>query len=82
LDTFRIDCVITAPDQGGYVVEINSNKTYRIYRYPEGNAKRCREAKLMEEIGNIIGEEFDSGIEQCKRAEWFACTKARKSNKE
>jgi hypothetical protein len=75
------DCDIPVIDSGSYVVEINRDETYRTYRYPEGNP-RCREAKLLEEIGDIIGEEFDSGNEECKRAEWFACSKARKSYKQ
>jgi hypothetical protein len=32
----------------------------------------------METIDDLIGEEFDSGQEECKTAEWFACAKLRK----
>lgn len=84
-DSSEINCGEGGIDGGSYVVEINQHRTYRTYRlstaYSEG---KCREANQMEEIGSIIGEEFDSGTvhtEQCNRAEWFACTKARKLNK-
>lgn len=63
----------------GYVVEINQNKTYRTYFYPDGIGKVCREAKQMNEIGELIGLEFDSGLEECKTTEWFACMTLRKS---
>lgn len=61
-----------------YVVEINQNNTYRNYQYGQGNYE-CRESKHMTEIGEIIGLEFDSGQEKCKRFEWFACMTDRKA---
>jgi len=61
-----------------YVVEINQNGTYRNYQYLEG-AEECRESKQMTEIGEIIGLEFDSGQEECKEYEWFACMTKRKT---
>jgi hypothetical protein len=61
-----------------YVVEINQNGTYRNYQYHEG-ADECRESKQMTEIGEIIGLEFDSGQEECKEYEWFACMTSRKA---
>lgn len=75
------DCDRHSIDQGSYVVEVNRDKTYRTYRYPEGDP-RCREAWLLEEMGDFIGEEFDSGNEECKGAEWFPCSKLRKSYKQ
>jgi hypothetical protein len=62
-----------------YVVEINQNGTYRNYQNLEG-ADECRESKQMTEIGEIIGLEFDSGQEKCKRFEWFACMTSRKAD--
>lgn len=79
-DSSEIGCNIYTIDGVGYVVEINQERIYRIFSYP--TTRRCNEAIQMEEIGEIIGEEFDSGIEECREEEWFACTKARKSNKE
>jgi hypothetical protein len=82
-DSSEINCGEGGIDGSGYVVEINQDKTYRTYMLSGDYAQgKCREANQIEEIGDVIGEEFDSGIEQCTRAEWFACTKARKSNKQ
>jgi hypothetical protein len=73
------ECDISTIGAINYVVEINQNRTYRTYKYFNGS--KCREATQAEEIVNIIGEEFDSDMEQCQRAEWFACTNARIANK-
>ena len=40
------------------VVETNVNRTYRTYRYANPNPPKCREARQMIEIGEIIAEEF------------------------
>jgi hypothetical protein len=81
-DSSEINCGEGGMDGGSYVVEINQNKTYRTYKLSTAySGGKCREANQMEGIGDIIGEEFDCGIEQCQEAEWFACTRARKSNK-
>jgi hypothetical protein len=69
-DTSRIDGI-------RYFVEISQNNTYRNYQYQQGNFE-CRESKQMSEIGEIIGLEFDSGQEECKMYEWFACMTNRK----
>ena len=72
------ECDIPEIDGIGYVVEINQDKIYRYYFYPSGNGKKCREAKQMDDIGEFIGLEFDSGQEECKMAEWFPCMTRRK----
>lgn len=77
-DASEINCEDGGFDRINYVVEINQNKVYRTYRYSNG---KCPEVKQMEEIGEIIGLEFDSGEEKCKTTEWFACMKLRKSFK-
>jgi hypothetical protein len=66
------ECDISSTDGLGYVVEINQNSSYRNYFYPE-NAEKCNEAEQIKKIGEIIGSEFDSGKEECKTTEWFAC---------
>ena len=71
--SFENECNIPEIDGMGYVVEINQNRTYRNYFYPENNGNKCREAKQMKDIGEFIGLEFDSGKEQCKTTEWFPC---------
>ena len=73
------ECDSSFIDGTDYIVEINQNKTYLIYKYPTGGS--CAEAKRMEEIGDIIGEEFASGSEKCRGTEWFSCTKLRQANK-
>ncbi len=77
-DPSEINCEVGGIDAGSYV-EINQNKIYRTYRFSDG---KCDGVLRMEEIGDIISEEFDSGQEQCKTTEWFACTKLRKSYKQ
>jgi hypothetical protein len=75
-DASGLDCQKGGYDGIGYVVEINKNHTYRTYMYDAG---KCSEARLMEEIGEIIGLEFDTGQEPCKTTEWFPCMTLRKS---
>lgn len=58
-------------DGTGYVVEINQNKIYRTYKMHSGG--ECDSVRQMNQIGEIIGLEFDSGQEECKHYEWFAC---------
>ncbi len=76
-DPSEKNCEDSGTDGTSYVVEINQNKIYRTYRMREGG--KCDGVRQMEEIDDLIGEEFDSGQEQCKTAEWFACAKLRKS---
>ena len=78
-DPSEINCEVGGIDAGSYVVEINRDRTYRTYRFSSG---KCDGVRQMEEIGDVIGEEFDSGQEECKTTEWFACTKLRKSYKQ
>jgi hypothetical protein len=76
-DPSENNCEDSGIDGNSYVVEINQNKLYRTYRMREGG--KCPGVQQMEAIDDIIGEEFDSGREECKTAEWFACAKLRKS---
>lgn len=63
-----------------YVVEINHQKTYRANKYVAGG--KCFEAERIGEIGDIIGYEFDTGDEGCKRNEWFGCSQLRHIRKQ
>lgn len=76
-DPSETNCEDSGIDGTSYVIEINQNKIYRTYRMREGG--KCEGVLQMEEIDDLIGEEFDSGQEQCKTAEWFACAKLRKN---
>lgn len=69
-DPSKTNCEDSGLDGTSYVVEINQNKVYRTYQMREGG--KCFGVQQMEEIDDFIGEEFDSGREQCKKAEWFA----------
>jgi hypothetical protein len=71
-DPSEINCEVSMIDGTGHVVEINRNRVYRTFRYHTANNK-CAEARQMSEIGELIGVEFDTGREQCKTTEWFAC---------
>ncbi len=75
-DPSETNCEDGSIDGTSYVVEINQNKIYRTYRMREDG--KCSGVQQMEEIDDLIGEEFDSGREQCKTAEWFPCAKLRK----
>ena len=46
-------------DGMSYVVEFNSNGTYRTYLYDNPGYAKCDEAKQMIKIANIVSEEFD-----------------------
>lgn len=70
-DPSEINCEDDGIDGMSYVVEINQNKIYRTYQMRSGG--KCNGVQQMEKIGEIIGLEFDSGQEQCKTTEWFAC---------
>lgn len=78
-DPSETNCEDSGIDGTGYVVEINQNKIYRTYKMREDG--KCPGVRQMETIDDLIGEEFDSGQEECKRAEWFACAKFRKSRR-
>ena len=78
-DPSEINCEDSRIDGTSYVVEINQNKIYRTYRMSEGG--KCDGVQQMEDIDDLIGEEFDSGQEQCNTNEWFACAKLRKSRR-
>jgi hypothetical protein len=70
-DPSEINCEDDGLDGTSYVVEINQNKIYRTYQMRDGG--KCNGVRQIEEIAEIIGLEFDSGQEQCKTTEWFAC---------
>ncbi len=72
------ECDIPNADAVIYVVEINDGRMYRTFSYPQSNARKCREARQMADIGEFIGLEFDSSQEECKTTEWFACMMLRK----
>ncbi len=74
------ECDFSVIDGQRYFVEISQNNMYRNYQYSE-NHFECRESRQMTEIGEIIGVEFDTGQEACKRYEWFACMTERNANK-
>ena len=57
-DASEIGCNPHVLDGIGYVVEINSNKTYRTYMYANPQYAECSEAKRMIEISNILFDEF------------------------
>lgn len=78
-DPSETNCEDSGIDGTSYVVEINQNKIYRTYQMREDG--KCSGVQQMEEIDYLIGEEFDSGQEQCKTTEWFACAKLRKSGR-
>lgn len=68
------ECDVTQVVDGMlYVVEINQDKIYRTYYYPDGIGKLCREAGQMNEIGEFIGSQFYSGKVACKLGEWLFC---------
>ena len=64
-DPSEINCEDSGFDGTGYIVEINQNKIYRTYQMRSGG--KCDGVQQMDKIGEIIGLEFDSGQEECKK---------------
>ena len=58
-DASAIGCSAMINDGMSYVVEFNSNGTYRTYLYDNPGYAKCDEAKQMIKIANIVSEEFD-----------------------
>lgn len=57
-DASALGCDTYGKDGMSYVVEINMNKTYRTYSYPDPKYLECEEAKQMKRIAEIIADEF------------------------
>jgi hypothetical protein len=57
-DATEIGCRPYVVDGIGYVVETNTNKTYRTYMYENPQFAKCSEAKQMIEISEILYDEF------------------------
>lgn len=58
-DASQVQCNVGGLDGMSYVVEVNTNNTYRTYMYDNPYYARCNEARQMIEIGNLIADEFD-----------------------
>jgi hypothetical protein len=63
-DASAIRCSTNIKDGVSYVVEINTNKTYRTYMYDNPAHAKCEEAKRIIKLGEIISQEF--GLEEFK----------------
>ena len=57
-DASEIGCSAMINDGMSYVVEFNNQGIYRTYLYDNPSYSKCKEAKQMIKIGNIISEEF------------------------
>jgi hypothetical protein len=57
-DASAVGCNTHVLDGGCYVVEINTNKTYRTYMYDNPHYAKCDEAKRMIGIIKILYDEF------------------------
>jgi hypothetical protein len=57
-DESKLQCGPALVDGVGYAVEINMNRTYRLYSYSNPQYAKCDEAKQMIKIWEIIAEEF------------------------
>jgi hypothetical protein len=53
-----VGCRVGGRDGMSYVVEINSDRTYRTYMYDNPFYAKCDEAKRMMKIGEIVADEF------------------------
>jgi len=73
------NCNQNGIDEIVYVVEINQGNSYRTYMYIGGP---CPEWKQIDEIGEILGAQFDKGERQCQGDEWFACMTKRRLEEE
>ena len=57
-DASAVNCGDIGLDGIGFVVETNTNRTYRTYMYHNPTLAKCNEAKQMVKIAEIIDEEF------------------------
>lgn len=57
-DASEVQCKVIFPDGLGYVVETNTNKTYRTYMYGNPQFAKCNEAKQVIKIVEIINQDF------------------------
>lgn len=63
-DGSQARCHTGAIDGIGYVIEINTKKTYRTYRYDNPQLAECNEAKQMVVIEKTLADEFGLPREQ------------------
>lgn len=61
-DAVSLQCDPGGLDVPSYVIEINTNQTYRTYRYPIH--ADCDDARQMFRIGTILADEL--GLEECR----------------
>ena len=57
-DSSEVNCGEVVLDGIAFVVETNTNRTYRTYKYGNPTLAKCNEARQMIEITEIIDEEF------------------------
>jgi hypothetical protein len=58
-DASKVNCNATAIDGIAFVVEINSNRSYRTYAYGNPQLAECDEAKRIIHIRQILFDEFE-----------------------
>jgi hypothetical protein len=69
-DASEIDCEYEGLDGLVFVVELNQNHTYRTYMY---GGDRCYQARTVDTMDAIIGEQFSTENDKCTTDEWFGC---------
>ncbi len=57
-DASEVNCSADGLDGIAFVIETNTNRTYRTYKYGNPTLAKCNEAKQMVKITEIIDEEF------------------------
>jgi hypothetical protein len=62
-DASQVNCNHSALDGVSVIVEINSKKTYRAYRYSNPSLANCKEAKQIINISKIIADEFSIKVQ-------------------
>ncbi len=61
-DASEVNCSLDSLDGIAFVIETNSDMTYRTYKYGNPMLAECDEAKRIMKISEIIYEEF--GLEE------------------
>ncbi len=61
-DSSQLGKEVVFPDGESYVVEVNTNNTYRTYRYGAPERQSWAEAKRMLNIVAVLNQEFNIGV--------------------
>ncbi len=73
-DAIEQKCELAMLDGSSFVVEINTNKVYRVYKQYDRTSSDCPETQKMRKVADIIEREFkNKNLKDCKTGGWLSC---------